>query len=331
MVINKEEAKIVQMIFKLFLEGKSFYTIAMELTKKGIKTPAKKDVWHSKCVEAILKNEKYKGDALLQKLYTSDFLTKKHKINHGEIPQYYVTDNHEPIVSKDLFEIVQKEIEKRTKSGQRYSGVGIFGSKIICGECGGFYGAKVWHSTDKYRRVVYRCNHKYSDGKICTTPHFTEEEIKEFVIKGINKVLKCKKEVIENVEYALNKVLDINKLNKEKEQLEKELNLQEEKSKTLIEMNARRTQDQKKYNKEFEELESKYKELKNKYDSVVNRISNLIAHKTELTNFVENLKKQKTLIKEFDGTLFAALVENIIINKENKILVLKDGRKIDIE
>lgn len=71
-------------------------------------------------------------------------------------------DNHEPIVSKELFEIVQNEIEKRTK-GNRYSGVGLFSSKIKCGECGSWYGSKVWHSTDKYKKTIYRCNYKYGN------------------------------------------------------------------------------------------------------------------------------------------------------------------------
>ena len=103
--------------------------------------------------------------------------------------------------------------------------------------------------------MIYRCNHKYENGKVCTTPHFTEDEIKEFAVKGINKILKCKKEVIENIEYAIKNVLNIDKLNKEKERLEKELNLQEEKSRELIYRNANRIQDQKKYNKDFAELE----------------------------------------------------------------------------
>lgn len=132
-------------------------------------------------------------------------------------------------------------------------------------------------------------------------------------------------------EFALNNVINIDKLNKEKEHLERELRLQEEKSKELIENNANRIQDQKKYNKEFAELEKNYSELKEKYDGVVNSISSLQAHKKELENYVEKLKKQKTIIEEFDEGLFAAMIENIVINKENIMIITKDGRKVEIK
>ena len=104
--LNEDKAKTVRLIYKLFLEGYSFYSIAKELTKLSIKSLGHKDKWNRSAVESILTNEKYKGDALLQKFYTVDFLTKKHKKNEGEIPQYYVEDNHTPIVSKEVFEMV---------------------------------------------------------------------------------------------------------------------------------------------------------------------------------------------------------------------------------
>lgn len=97
--MNEAEAEIVREIYSLFLTGLTPHTIAKRLTERGIKTPAGKDKWHSSTVKSILTNEKYKGDALLQKTYTSDFLTKKKKINHGEIPMYYVEGSHEGIVT----------------------------------------------------------------------------------------------------------------------------------------------------------------------------------------------------------------------------------------
>ena len=131
----------------------------------------------------MLSNEKYKGDALLQKEFTVDFLTKKHKKNEGEVPQYYVEGNHEAIISPKVFDLVQAELERRKRTkGSRYSGVSIFSNKIKCGDCGSWYGLKVWHSTDKYRKVIYRCNRKFDGDEKCGTPHVTEEEIKECTV-----------------------------------------------------------------------------------------------------------------------------------------------------
>ena len=165
LVVNQEQAKTVKLIYKLFLEGLSPYKVAKKLTEMGIPTPGGKEKWSQSCVRSILTNEKYKGDALLQKVFTTDYLTKKKKKNEGEVPQYYVEDNHEAIIDAETFDLVQMEMARRKAESGRYSGVGIFASKIRCGECGNWYGSKVWHSTDKYRRVIYQCNHKFKNEK----------------------------------------------------------------------------------------------------------------------------------------------------------------------
>ena len=328
--LNEDEAKTVRLIYKLFLEGYSFYSIAKELTNLNIKSPGHKDKWNRSAVESILTNEKYKGDALLQKSYTVDFLTKKHKKNEGEIPQYYVEDNHTPIVSKEVFEMVQQEIKKRTKGGRRYSGVGIFGSKIKCMECGSWYGAKVWHSTDKYKKTIYRCNHKYGDKKVCETPHLTEEEIKEIAVIAINKVLRNKKEIIETIENVISKIGDVSNLNKKKIKYEQELKVITELTEEHINKNKTTLQNQKEYNDKYDELVRQYDETKSKYDLLVEEISIEMARRKSLEKYVSDLKKQKTLIKNFDEMLFAGFIDYIEVYKDKKVVVFKDGKRIEI-
>lgn len=137
-VINEEEAEIVRLIYRLFLQGKTASGICKHLDGLGIPTPSGKKAWNQTTVNSILRNEKYKGDALLQKKFTVDFLTKKQKVNEGEVPQYYVEDNHPAIIDPLEFDMVQAEIARRQKLGRSYSGVSIFSSKVICGECGSF-------------------------------------------------------------------------------------------------------------------------------------------------------------------------------------------------
>ena len=112
-VVNKEEAVTVKLIFKLFLEGMTPCSIAKELTQRGIESPSGKDKWNQGTVRRMLSNEKYKGDALLQKEFTVDYLQKKMKKNEGEVPQYYVEGNHEAIISSEVFDMVQAELERR--------------------------------------------------------------------------------------------------------------------------------------------------------------------------------------------------------------------------
>lgn len=133
-VINEKEAEIVRLIYRLFLQGKTASGICKHLDGLGISTPTGKKAWNQTTVNSILRNEKYKGDALLQKKFTVDFLTKKQKVNEGEVPQYYVEDNHPAIITPLEFDMVQAEIARRQKLGRSYSGASIFWSKVICGE-----------------------------------------------------------------------------------------------------------------------------------------------------------------------------------------------------
>ena len=158
LVVNEEQAKLVKRIYRMFMEGTTPYGIATKLTEENIPSPSGKQKWHAGTVKAILSNEKYKGDALLQKSFTVDFLTKKTKINEGEVPQYYVEKDHEAIIDPEIFDQVQDELKRRCPGRNRYSGVHVFSGKVKCGQCGSWYGSKVWHSNDKYRRTIWQCS-----------------------------------------------------------------------------------------------------------------------------------------------------------------------------
>lgn len=115
LVINEEQAAVVRRIYGMFMEGATPYAIAKALTADGVPTPGGKEKWHRNVVKSILTNEKYKGDAMLQKFYTEDYLTKRVKKNNGELTRYYVEGGHEPIIPPKLFDEVQAEMERRKK------------------------------------------------------------------------------------------------------------------------------------------------------------------------------------------------------------------------
>ena len=150
--IVEEEAKIIRQIYRLFLDGKTVRSIADMLMEQGIPTPTGKSKWSVSTIMSILQNEKYKGDALLQKTYTADFLTKSVKKNKGEVPQYYIQNSHPAIIDPETFLLVQQEIERRRPNRRQLHRCSPFSAKIICGCCGGFYGRKVWHSGSKYEK-----------------------------------------------------------------------------------------------------------------------------------------------------------------------------------
>lgn len=161
MVVNRKEAVTVRWIYKWFLQGLTAHSIAGKLTKQAVKTPGGCDVWSASSVRSILTNEKYKGDALLQKRFFLDFLSKKPCKNEGQLPRYYVTDGHEAIIAPEVFDYVQVQMEERKKRSSRYSGGSIFASKFVCSHCGAPYFPKPEHSTDKYHKTTWMCSRRF--------------------------------------------------------------------------------------------------------------------------------------------------------------------------
>lgn len=329
-VVNKEQAETVRLIFRLFIEGMTPHSISAELTRRRIKSPAGKDKWNSSTVRRMLSNEKYKGDALLQKEFTVDFLQKKMKKNEGEVPQYYVEGNHEAIISPEVFDMVQAELERRKRTkDSRYSGISIFSNRIKCGCCGAWFGSKVWHSTDKYRRVIYRCNRKY-DSEKCDTPHITEDEIKAIFIKAVNQLITEKKEIISNLEMIMKTISDTSALATERDKLRDELEIIVEMTHNCVAENARKAQDQDEYQKKYNELVTRYETVKNRYDELVYAIEQKKAQSEKIQQFIGALKSQDGFITEFDEALWSTMVDFITVGKENCTVTFRDGTEITI-
>lgn len=327
-VVNPEQAEVVRLIFRLFLEGMTPHSIATELTHRGIKTPGGKDVWNQQTVRRMLSNEKYKGDALLQKEFTVDFLQKKMKKNEGEVPQYYVEGNHEAIISPAVFDMVQAELARRSKGGTRYSGVSIFSNKIKCADCGGWFGSKVWHSTDRYRKVIYRCNRKYN-GEKCRTPHVTEDEVKAAFVSAYNQLVTEKKEIIANAEIIRRTLCATDSLREERQKLEDEMLVLVEMTQSIVAENARIAQDQDEYRNRYDGLVQRYETAKTQYDEVAAAISAKEAQSERLVDFIRMLKKQDGSIAEFDERLWGCMVDFVTVGRKKEITVtFRDGTEI---
>lgn len=331
LVVNEEQAVVVRKIYRYFLEGLTPYSVAKRLTEEGIPTPGGKTNWDKSTVKRILQNEKYKGDALLQKNYTVDFLTKKQKVNNGEIPQYYVENNHEPIVSKELFEMVQDEIKKREKTKGRYSGVDILASKIKCMDCGHLYGSKVWHSTSKYRKKIYQCSCKFTNEVKCATPHFTEDDIKTMFVKAVNELLIDKEELIKNLEFIRKKLSNKGTLETERDNLHNEMTEVVESIQNLVNENARVVQNQDEYQSRYNEMVVMYESLKVKIDEVEKKISDILTRREVLGHFIKTLKDQGGVITEFDEGLWGSLLECIEVENSGVVRCgFKDGSLIEL-
>jgi DNA invertase Pin-like site-specific DNA recombinase len=194
LIIEPEEAETVRRIYREFLDGKSPYKIAAGLEKDGKITGSGGSKWYDSTVIGILKNVKYMGDALLQKTYTVDFLTKKRVINNGHAAQYYVEDSHEAIVSKEEFAAVQAEFERRSnlrgysKTGKsKFSSDYVFSGKLFCGNCGSKFRRTKWGS-GKNLQIVWICiNHQ--TGGDCDMKAVKEKGLEKAFVRAMNRII----------------------------------------------------------------------------------------------------------------------------------------------
>ena len=320
--IVEEEAEVVRNIYLMFLEGCAPTYIAKTLTEQGIPTPGGKTYWRKSTVESILTNEKYKGDALLQKRFTVDFLTKTLKTNEGEVPQYYVTDSHEGIVTPEVFELVQYEFQRRREnSGAQPHSENPFSGRIVCGKCGGHYGHKVWHSTDKYRRLVWYCNKKYGNGAgeglRCKTPSISDDENKYAFIAAMNSALENKQDILENCRTAVTFLTDTEQLEADLRAVEAETEIATELLRKCIESNARAEVSQEEYEQKYAALAERYEACKSKQEKLSVKLAQRNFRSTRIEAFFKTMEFSD-LITEFDESLWNAAVDTMTIYRRKK-------------
>lgn len=287
--------------------------------------------WSTTTIKSILTNEKYKGDALLQKRFTVDFLQKKTKHNEGEVQQYYIENSHEAIIPPEEWELVQDEIRKRQNIGSRYNSVSIFASKLICGDCGSFYGHKTWHSTDKYRKTVWRCNAKFDNSHQCRTPTLTEDTIKFAFIKAYNKLMKNRDEIIENCKLLLSEI-DTDEYTDEMQKLRDEMALLSEQAKLCISENATNAQFQADYERKYSAISSRYEQAEQRLKKLMNETEQRHVRKTRLIAFITALGEQSFVLGEWSEEAWTKMVESVIVERTGRLVFrFKYGSEVKVE
>ena len=318
--VVSEEAEIVRLIYRSFMEGMTPCKIAKTLTDKKIPTPAGKEKWQSSTIESILTNEKYKCVALLQKKFTVDFLTKKTKINEGEVPQYYIEHSHEAIIPPDEFELVQAEFLRRKALGKQYNSKSIFAARIICGDCGNFYGSKVWHSTSKYRRVIWRCNHKFDGTCQCNTSHLYEDTIKEKFLSACNQLFANRSEILENCRMMQELLTDCSELDEKWKAVTQEMEIVAELTRKYIMENSMTVKNQEKYNAHYNALVERYEKARARAVYLQQQKEERLAKRDLIGGFISELAHRKELLTEFDEKLWIALVEHVTVFQDGRLV-----------
>jgi DNA invertase Pin-like site-specific DNA recombinase len=332
--IVESQAEVVRLIYKMYLNGRTVTAIASHLTERGIPTPAGRRKWNVSTVLSILQNEKYKGDALLQKVFTVDFLTKVTKRNEGEFPQYYVEDSHPAIISPEMFDLVQAEIRRHKATGKNRSGAHCFSGMVICGECGGFYGSKTWHSTSKYSRTVWQCNEKYkAKGAVkCHTPHLNQATLEWAFTEAFNRVLTDKDRYIADYDTIVRTLTDTVALDSEAAKLNEEIVEVYELLRRAMEENARIALDQDEYARRSRKLEARYAEAKKRLAAIADEKQQRAARREKLNRFLADISRQNGLVAEFDESLWRATVESVTVHSEKDVaFTFRDGTEVHVD
>ena len=255
----------------------------------------------------------------------TDFLTKKSKVNDGEVPQYHVQNSHPAIVSREVHDLVQEELRRRKATGPK-SNVNCFSSRIVCGDCGGYYGSKVWHSNDPYRRVIWQCNRKFKNEKKCETPHLNEEMLKKAFVEAFNGQIQNKEEIIAAYDEVLAVFADTSDLDRQEKKATAEWSESHEEMKILVRQNASMVMNQGEYHRRQKTLSQRYEAAKAKLIWIEEQRQERRNRQHWIEAFIGVLRTRDGLLAEFDSGLFNAVVESITVGKDGGLeFLFRDG------
>lgn len=325
LIIKQEDAKIVKRIYREYLEGASLQMIKVGLEKDGIRNGAGNKKWHTSNILQILTNEKYMGDALLQKTYTVDFLNKKRAKNEGIVPQYYVENNHPPIIPKGIFLQVQAEKERRAQKRQD-SKTHHFSSKyalshcVKCEQCGQIYRRITWQNRG-VREIVWRCVTRVTHGPTkCSARTIKELDLHQVVVDAMNKMAGNRQKLLKQIEHNL-ELASHNHLMTDVEQLDTQLD-------TLQARLVQAATDGKRYDEIVEQLEWN-KEKKQQLLLQIAETKQTENKLNDLRGFLEHYTDE--VVTEYDDTLTRKLIEEIEVKEDGYEVVFRSGEKTEVD
>jgi len=217
--------------------------------------------------------------------------------------------------------MLDMEKERRERIGNSYNGAGIFSSRIVCGDCGGIYGPKVWSSNTKYRRTIWRCNRKYNSGeKVCSTPHLTEEEIIQAFLVSLKKQAESLRLIRESVQSVIAGVLDTAKLEHKHSDLQERFQGAFSQAQALIEKNSREVMDQDFYQAEHRKLADRCTALTAEIEEVSRKIAEMRGRKAAIDEYLSTLEEIEGLPIEFSRRLWNMTVDTLTVYEGKRLV-----------
>ena len=341
--IIPEEAEVVREMFDRFLDGASLGQLKDFLESKQVLTRRGKSEWSISVIRGMLSNEKYVGDILYQKTYRADCISKKVKVNRGEMTRYLVSNNHAPIIDRDTFNLVQAELSRRTSKNKKmdsaiteqgkYSGKFALSELLICGSCGSAYrrNSKVAKGKTTY---YWRCVNRVEHGmKYCKDSAGVEEKmLQESICRCLSKMLEDSQEVYSliqsNLTYAVSgnsAALDMHLIETQMKQVKQDAdNMMEKMSKTEGSTEL--------YEKALSELFEQLVALRTQYEQARAQSEQSDSVNAEVQRILNILKTTEISFTEYDDLTVRRLVECIqVCGREKIIVTLKGGYQAEEE
>lgn len=341
--IIPEEAEIIRNIYDWFLAGKTPREIIDLLITDGIQTKCGKQKWSVGTIQSILRNEKYCGDAILQKTVTIDCISKTHKKNTGEAPMYYVHNNHEAIVTREQFNKVQEELLRRNtivpkNASKSISAQGRYSRYALteimhCDECGSRYKRCTW-AKKGVRKIVWRCMSRIEHGtQYCkNSPSLEESKLHQAIVRAINRFNQENETTYRLLMKAsLSDALGIGGSNEEMELLTRRIDSLNKKMMALVSEAVAEGQSIDDNEGEFKEISDEIAQLNNRVSAIKELMTNDENAKNRLESINAKVEELKDGITEYDDTIVRQMIECIKVYDDNKIEVIFGGGTSIIE
>ena len=340
--IVPEEAEVVRRIYRRYLEGCSEGQIQKELTLAGIATAKGVKAWSHQVVHSILTNEKYAGDALLQKTFTTDCISKTVKKNTGELPQYYIKDNHPAIIPRDIYQRVQEEMARRTskrkvmqKSGKteqgKYSAKYALSERLVCGECGSPYKRCTW-ARNGVKRIVWRCVSRLEFGKkYChESPSIEEDKLHTAILTALNRVIEASNGLQEELTETLQMVCAQEGDGDNMLELEFELETLTARQNTLLDQALANMEDLT-ITEQLKTLLEEKQLLQARIDTAKKDAANRISEDSRMAELTACLEEHLSGFQQYDDGIVRQFVERITVVDAETIRIKFRYSDVEIE
>lgn len=340
--IIPDEVQIVKQIFKLYLDGMSTQSIAKRLTENGIPNKHGKPEWQHTKIMHILSNEKYVGDALLQKTYTVDCITHKVVKNHGERTMYYVQDCHPAIIDRATFNLVQQEMARRSSKRKvsdkcvteqgRYSSKYALTELMICGECGTPYRRVTWNVHGK-KQIVWRCISRLDHGsRYCkNSPSIHEEPLHRAIVRAINEYHGCAEDIAAILKAGTEAVLT-GQTDGKITAIEKRLAEIDSARGDMIGLIVSGTVGSDALDSEFQKLHDEEEKLSETLKQLKEQITADGALQQQIDAALSEITAEKFTMTDFDDVTVRRLLECIrVIDKTHIQVIFKGGYEVAVE